>query len=301
MFDIGLQLAISILVFASVFLLIFAIFRYPVNTDPPVHRSFAQAVGLHRQTIFDNPVLAPLCSLLITFAARFGIKSIRHRIWQQLAASGNPNSYSIDEYLTICFLTSALLGIAALLIQFILSSALIILFIPLLFVAGFYIPLWVLSDAATQRTHRISKQLPYSLDLIAITMQAGSTFTEAIETLIKDQPDEDFNQELQHVLSEIQFGATRTTALQNMATRIPLDSLRSVISAINQADKLGTPLANILQSQADMLRDQRSVRAEKLAASASLRILIPSMLILIAVILILFGPMIIRFIKGDLY
>jgi hypothetical protein len=49
-----------------------------------------------------------------------------------------------------------------------------------------------------------------------------------------------------------------------------------------------------------MLRMYRSVRAEKLSASASLRILVPSMLILLAVVIIVFAPLIIRRIQGEL-
>ena len=88
----------------------------------------------------------------------------------------------------------------------------------------------------------------------------------------------------------------------NLGVRIPLDSLRSVIGAVNQAEKLGTPLSSILKVQAEMLRMHRSVRAEKLSASASLKILIPSMLILLAVVLVIGAPMIIRFIvQGSLW
>jgi tight adherence protein C len=70
---------------------------------------------------------------------------------------------------------------------------------------------------------------------------------------------------------------------------------------VNQAEALGTPLATILKSQSSMLRMARSVRAEKLSASASLRILIPSMLILFAVVLIVLAPAIITYwLKGSI-
>ena len=65
-------------------------------------------------------------------------------------------------------------------------------------------------------------------------------------------------------------------------------------ATLNQAETLGTPLSQILKVQSSMLRMNRSVRAEKLSASASLRILIPSMLILMAVVLVVFSPFIIR-------
>ena len=148
---------------------------------------------------------------------------------------------------------------------------------------------------------RIGKQLPYTLDLIALVMAAGSSFGEAIQTLIRDDPEDDLNQELKIALAEMDFGTTRAASLRNLADRIPLESLRSVIAAVNQSEKLGTPMSAILKVQAEMLRAQRSVVAERKSASASLRILVPSMMIMIAVVLIIFSPMAIRYIKGDLF
>src|SRR5690606_2505 len=155
-------------------------------------------------------------------------------------------------------------------------------------------PIYLLGDAASSRVSRIAKQLPYTLDLIALSMAAGSTFSEAIDTIIRDDPQDDFNQELAIVQAEIRFGTSRANALMNLANRIPLETLRSVVGAVNQAETLGTPLSQILKTQSTMLRVNRTVRAEKLSASASLRILIPSMLIMLAVVLSVLAPFIIR-------
>ena len=187
-------------------------------------------------------------------------------------------------------------------IALLINGGLLLLFLPTMSVVGFLIPLFVLSSSATRRARRIGKQLPYTLDLIALVMASGSSFTEAVETLIRDDPEDDLNQELAFSLSEMEYGTTRAQALMNLGVRIPLDSLRSVIGAVNQAEKLGTPLSSILKVQAEMLRMHRSVRAEKLSASASLKILVPSMLILLAVVLVIGAPMIIRFIvQGSLW
>lgn len=77
---------------------------------------------------------------------------------------------------------------------------------------------------------------------------------------------------------------------------MPLESLRGVIGAVNQAEQLGTPLSGILKNQAVMLRNMRTVKAEDAAAKASLRILIPSMLIMLAVVIVVFAPLVIQWI-----
>ena len=297
------QLLISAIVFAGVFLPIWALFRYPVPAEPPIHRRIAAAVGANRNTVFENPLIAPALSLGLNIAKRFNWPGLRAKIRQNLAASGNPAGYSVDEYLAIAITASITLALATILLDLFLGAGqALILFGPIMAALGFYTPLWALQTAADRRVARIAKQLPYTLDLIALVMAAGSSFAEAAQTLIRDQPDDDLNQELAVVLSEMEFGTTRKTALTHLAERIPLETLRSVISAINQAETLGTPLADILKLQSDMLRMHRGVRAEKMSASASLRILIPSMLILLAVVVVVFAPMLIQFIRqGSLF
>ncbi len=290
-----IQIVVSMMVFSSVFLLIWSLFRFPVTTELPVHRRIAAALGLvHRETVFEHPVLMPVMNLFLAIAQRFGFAALREWIRRKLNASGNPNSYSVDEYLAICLACGVGLVAGTLGITIIMFGGFDPMISSLMLFVGFAIPLSSLSEAATKRVSRIGKKLPYSLDLIALMMAAGSAFTEAIDTLIRDEPEDDLNQELRIVMAEIEFGTRRGEALRNMAERIPLETLRSIVGAINQAEAMGTPLSDILKSQSGMIRMHRSVRAEKLSASASLRILLPTMLILAAAVLALFGPLIIK-------
>lgn len=298
-----LMIVTSAFVFAGVFVPIYAIFRYPVPDEPPVHRQIAKAVGADHETIFENALLAPVLSLCMQVARRLNIAALRGKVRQDLNASGNPSGYTVDQYIALTLFS----GLAACVLGVMLDVMLIggkgiLLTIPMMAFLGFVVPLTVLSSQAGRRVMRISKQLPYTLDLISLVMAAGSAFTEALETLIRDNPEEDLNQELRLALAEIEYGATRAQALKNLAERIPLESLRGVVGAVNQAESLGTPLSSILKLQADMLRMHRSVRAEKLSASASLKILVPSMLILMAVIIVICAPLAINFIvKGSIF
>ena len=58
---------------------------------------------------------------------------------------------------------------------------------------------------------------------------------------------------------------------------------------------------DVLHSQANLLRMQRSARAENAAAVASVRILVPSLLILMGVVVAVFSPMILRIIREGLF
>ena len=289
------QIIVSLVLGGSVFFLVWALFLYPVPTQPPIHRRFAQAMGTgKRQTLFEQRLISPLMSLALTAAHRFSFAPIRKRIAQDLDASGNPNGYSVEEYVAICLFTAVSTGLASILVAVLFLGDFDPFIGVIMMVVGFVLPMWTLHNSAMARLMRITKKLPYTLDLIALLMEAGSNFNEAVATLIRDEPDDDLNQELHLVQLEMDFGSTRWAALSNMAQRIPLDTIRSIVGAVNQASTLGTPLSVILKSQSGMLRMYRSVRAEKLSASASLRILIPSMLILLAVVLVVFGPVIMR-------
>ena len=293
----------SIFVFAGVFLPIYSIFRYPVPDEPPVHRQIAKAVGMDHDTIFENPIFAPILNLCAQLAKRLNITSLREKVRQDLSASGNPSGYTVDQYIALAIFSALLAAAVGLILEFASTGGrYVLLTIPMMMAIGFQMPILVLSAAARKRVAKIGKQLPYTLDLVSLVMTAGSSFTEAIETLIRDNPEDELNQELHFALSEMEFGSTRAVALQNMGNRIPLDSLRSVVGAVNQAEKLGTPLSTILKLQSEMLRMHRGVRAEKLAASASLKILVPSMLILIAVIIVIGAPLLVSyFVTGSLF
>lgn len=292
---------ISTMQFTSVFLLVWSLFREPVRAEPPLQRQIALALGLsHRSTIFDVPILGQFLGFGVMLARRFPF--YRAMIRRDLEACGNPNSYSVDEYMAICLTSGIGLGLAALGVAVWRQEADLVFVMVLIMPAiGFAIPLWSLHEAAQSRLKDMGKKLPYTLDLIALLMEAGATFSEAVVTLIRDEPEDELNHELRLVQAEIDFGTTRSAALANLADRIPLESLRSVVGAINQAEALGTPLSTILKNQSGMIRTMRSVRAEEASASASLRILVPSMFILIAVVLVIFSPLIMRIMERGLW
>ncbi len=295
------QLAVTLLLGVSVFLVVWSVFRFPVPADAPLHRRIALAMGKgQRQTVFEQPLLEPIMNLALTCSRRMNIQSLRDAARKALNGAGNPNAYSVEEYLAVCMVCGIGFALATAFMSTAFLGGFNLLAFAFMGVLGFYAPLWSLKGEARARMGRIARQLPYTLDLIALMMGAGSTFTEAVQTIIREDPDDDFNQELRIVLSEIEFGTKRATALSNMANRIPMDALRSIVGAVNQAEMLGTPLAEILKSQSNMLRMHRSVEAEKVSASASLRILVPTMLILVAVVIFLFGPLIIRWMRGEL-
>jgi tight adherence protein C len=293
-----IDVCLHIGVFLVVTLFVVAIFRQPYEITVSHHRRSAIESGLgDRQTVFENPLLRPILWIMLSMSHRMAMPRFKNWIRVSLVSSGNPNYYSPEEYLALSLFYGAMIGAGVSVFTVSIGG---FSFISMMFgfLVGMAVTIFQLREAAGKRLRLIAKRVPYALDLISLAMSAGATFTEAIATVVREGDEDPFNQELKVVLAEIELGTTRRQAMQNLAERIPIDMLRSIVASVIQAEDLGTPLADVLHSQASLLRLQRSVRAENLAAVASVRIMVPGALILFSVILAVFGPAVVRFIES---
>ncbi len=245
--------------------------------------------------------LGPVRRIGRRLAEHTAVPRLRAMVRRDMEAAGNPLGGEVDDYLAMCWPGAVLAAALFACLSLWLDGVWLGVTVPVAAVLGFAAPLWSLRQAARRRVRRIARQLPYTLDLLALTLGAGASFPEAVEAVTRDQPDDDLSRELSLMNNEIELGATRAAALTALADRIPLEPLRSAVASIIQAERLGTPLAASLKTQADVLRTARSIRAERIAASASLRLLLPSTLILIAVVIVIFAPLVMRAMTGGLW
>jgi len=299
----ALQLVLTVLLLVWVPLLILVVFSQPGEITLSPQREAALLTGhSDRRTVFEKPVLRPIMWLLLVISTRLAFPGLKNWLRKKLIAAGSPEFYTSEEYLAVSMLTGVVTAGCAVLIGMFVTEGRISFFAMFIgFVTGLGLTLYQLQNKASRRLRRISKRVPYSLDLISLAMGAGATFTEAVQTVVREESDDPFNEELRALLAEMELGTTRRRSLENMISRVPIEQLRSIVASVIQAEELGTPLADVLHSQANLLRLQRTVNAENAAAAASVRILIPSLLILIAVVLAVFAPMIVRGVGGGLF
>lgn len=164
--------------------------------------------------------------------------------------------------------------------------------------------LWIVPDlwlyGAVRRRHlSIQKSLPFVLDLLTLSVEAGMDFISALQRNCKLRRLDPLNEELLRMTKEIQVGSSRREALRNMADRVRQPDLKSVAYALIQADELGVSIGSILRIQSEQLRSRRFDRAEKLAAEAPVKMLGPLMLCIFpAVFIILLGPVLGQAMKG---
>lgn len=171
------------------------------------------------------------------------------------------------------------------------STASVVLGLGVALVYGVLAPKGV-RDRARSRLARIRTRLPFAVDLIALTMEAGGGFQECLQTAVVENGDHPLTEEMAEVLRQISLGRPRQEALRALQERLQDDDINEMVFAINKGEELGTPLSAILRDQAEQMRLKRSQRGEKAAAEAQVNIVFPGMVVMIACLLVVIAPIV---------
>jgi len=158
--------------------------------------------------------------------------------------------------------------------------------------------LW-LQNAVRARHRQIELALPFVLDLLTLSVEAGLDFMTAIKRIIDRRAVDAFGEELIRTFREVQLGATRREALKAMAERVGQSDVHSVVHSLVQADELGVSIGSMLRIQADQIRTRRFQRAEKLANEAPVKMLFPLVTFIFpSVFIILLGPILLQWLQS---
>ncbi|HVL50009.1 MAG TPA: type II secretion system F family protein [Actinomycetota bacterium] len=155
---------------------------------------------------------------------------------------------------------------------------------------GFLLPGFLVSRKGKQRQALIRKDLPETIDLMAISVQAGMGLEAAIELASQSLPGP-LGDELHRLLQEIQLGSSRRQALHQLRDRTDVSELSSFALAMIQADAIGSPIGDVLQSNSARMRLIRRQNAREKAAKLPVKLLIPMMLFIFpALFVVIIGP-----------
>ncbi len=222
-------------------------------------------------------------------------------IHRQIQAAGLPRFWLAEEYLAKCQIVALFFApvFAYYLVDlFGLTGGLLTATVATAATA------WVLRRRLAARAARrlllIKRRMPYLLDLLTLLMEAGSTLLGALTQAVEEFRGHPVAEEFGRVLSDMNLGKTRTEAFQAMRDRLSDDEITSILGSIIQGEDLGTPLANVFRTQADVLRVKRSQRAEAVAGEAGVNMLLPGMLVMIATVLIILGPFLMQYVQFGL-
>lgn len=165
---------------------------------------------------------------------------------------------------------------------------------------GFFFPdLW-LGGRVGLRQKEMRRALPYVMDLLTLSVEAGLDFVAGISRVVEKSSPSALVEEFRLFLQELQLGVTRQEALRNLSKRVDMGEISAFVSLLVQADELGASIGPVLRAQSELLRTQRFQAAEKAGAQAAQKILFPLVLcILPAVFIMIFEPIVLSFIYGN--
>ena len=146
--------------------------------------------------------------------------------------------------------------------------------------------------ASRVKSHQeaIKLQLPDAIDLMSVCMEAGLSFDASL-VKIAERMEGPIIDELMTVFRQIQLGKNRNEALKNLSDSTDVKELKTFVSAIIQAGQLGIPITNVLQSQSEQLRLNKSEEIKEVAAKVPTKMTIPTVIfILPAIMAIILGP-----------
>jgi tight adherence protein C len=189
------------------------------------------------------------------------------------------------------------ISVGALLVMFLHNNTLGLIVGVLVALVGWRVPSIALARAIKARKESIGRELPDFLDLLATTVQAGLSLNAAM-IQATDAATGPLKEELTSTLSEIRLGRSRADALNAMADRVNENSTTTMVTAIVQAEKLGSNLADVLQELSKDSRDRRWMRAEEKAAQLPIKMILPMALFMIpSLYLMIFGPVIAQLVQ----
>jgi tight adherence protein C len=162
---------------------------------------------------------------------------------------------------------------------------------------GYYAPDVFVSNAISNRRASIMKAFPDTLDLLLICVESGMAIEPAftkVATEIGDQSPE-LAEELALTTAELSYLPDRRQAFENLAKRCGHSGVKAVATALNQAEKYGTPLGQALRVAAQENREMRMQEAEKKAASLPAKLTVPMIIFFLpCLFVVIMGPAIMK-------
>lgn len=153
---------------------------------------------------------------------------------------------------------------------------------------GIKAPEIYLSNVTTKRQHSMRRAFPDALDLMLICVESGMSIELAFRKVSTEIGSQSvpLAEEFSLCTAELSYLSERRQAYENLAIRTGLRSVKSVCTALIQAERYGTPLGTALRTLAQESRDQRMNEAEKKAAALPPKLTVPMILFFLPVLFV---------------
>lgn len=280
------------LTLATVALLIMAVRLYSTPGVGAILVEQARPAPPPKKPFFERIVL-PLVRKFVP-GYRFAIPFVNRRtIRQDLASAGDPYGLTVNDVVQLKVGSIYLCIPFAIYFGFVLSlpTLTIVLITAAAALPCFFLPDFWIKDKAKERQEEITIALPDFIDLLAISIAAGVGFDLALNNIVVRMRGP-LAEELERMVQELRMGKPRRYAYRRMIWRNDSMALRSLFTAMIQADELGTPVSDIMEWQAQTLRHQRIQEGRRKGAKASAKVsLVLSTILLFSLVFVVLATM----------
>jgi tight adherence protein C len=162
---------------------------------------------------------------------------------------------------------------------------------------GYYAPNVYISNVASKRRESIVAGFPDALDLLLICVESGMSIEAALQKVSQEMGGSSIElaEELSLLVAELSYLPDRSLAYHGLAKRTNHPGIKSVATAMIQAERYGTPLGSALRVMAKENRELRLAAAEKKAAALPAKLTVPMILFFLPVLfVVILGPAIIK-------
>lgn len=162
---------------------------------------------------------------------------------------------------------------------------------------GFYLPGLIVSNTAQNRQKTMMRSFPDALDLMVICVESGlsieAAFNKVSEEMAESAPE--LSEEIGLATAELAFLGDRRMAFDNLAERTGMAAIKSLVTALIQSEKYGTPVSLSLRVLSQENREARMAIAEKKAGALPAQLTVPMILFFLPVLfVVVLGPAIIQ-------
>ena len=266
--------------------------------------SKAKAEAVKSTNLGDIPfverTIVPFFQSLTKQLMRFAPAGIRAMLEHRIMLAGKLGIWSVNAFVcgwllsvAVCFLL-AFMMVSNGVYPFVQRVSILVMGI----VVGGILPFSILNSIIRKRQKLITKQLPEFLDLLCVSVQAGLSFDGGVTKIVARMRGP-FIDECVRMQRDVRMGMPRARSLRQMAQRCDVQEVYLFTTAVIQAERLGTSMANTLENQADNMRERRRQRAKAEALKAPVKILFPLVLFIFpALFVIVLMPSVLVLIKN---
>ncbi len=132
------------------------------------------------------------------------------------------------------------------------------------------LPIMYIRFRRKRRLKAFGNQLPFALDLIKGSLEAGHSLPRALQVLIGEFADP-LGGEFRTVLEQTRIGLPLGRALEDMLQRVPEDDLKLLVVAVKVQTEIGSSLAAIIGRLSEIVRIRQRLRLQIKALTAQSR------------------------------